>query len=177
MYVRSIPLPLFVRAGVLALAALFFLPVAGALAQTQSPVAKRMNPPPVPSGSEQNRLAALTEQLNQNTITVISGNTNGTYLYLAYDMSAVLDDGTQLRVLPVIGKGGYQNMIDLLHLRGIDLAITQSNIMSYLKKTNEMGPNIDQRVAYIAKLYNEELHVLAGPGIRRIQDLAGKKVN
>jgi TRAP transporter TAXI family solute receptor len=177
MYVRSIPLPRFVRAGLLALAAFLFLPLAGALAQTQSPVAKRMNPPPVPSGSEQNRLAALTEQLNQNTITVISGNTNGTYLYLAYDMSAVLDDGTQLRVLPVIGKGGYQNMIDLLHLRGIDLAITQSNIMSYLKKTNEMGPNIDQRVAYIAKLYNEELHVLAGPGIRRLQDLAGKKVN
>ena len=47
----------------------------------------------------------------------ISGNPNGTYLYLAYDMSAVLDDGNDLRILPIIGKGGYQNVIDVLHLR------------------------------------------------------------
>ncbi len=176
MYVRSIPL---FSAIVLALAAFLagLTPSASSLAQSSPSVAKRMNPPPVPAGNDQNRLAALTEQLNQNTVTVISGNTNGTYLYLAYDMSAVLDDGNHLRVLPIIGKGGYQNIVDLLHLRGIDLAITQSNIMSYLKKTNEMGPNIDQRVAYIAKLYNEEMHILAGPGIKRIQDLAGRKVN
>lgn len=156
------------------------MPIAqDAVAQTakQSPVAKRMNPPPTPPGPDAGRLSALTEKLNQNTITVISGNTNGTYLYLAYDLSAVLDDGDDLRVLPIIGKGGYQNVIDVLHLRGIDLGITQSNIMSYLKRTGEMGPNIDQRLAYIAKLYNEEMHVLAGPGITRIQDLNGKKCN
>jgi TRAP transporter TAXI family solute receptor len=121
--------------------------------------------------------AAITESLNQNTVTVISGNPNGAYLYLAYDMSAVLDDGKELRVLPVIGKGGYQNMLDVLHLRGVDLGITQSNIMSYLMKTGEFGPNIDARLAYVAKLYNEELHILAGTGIESIQDLNGKKVN
>ena len=123
------------------------------------------------------RNAAITEKLNQNTVTVISGNPNGAYLYLAYDMSAVLDDGNELRVLPVIGKGGYQNVLDVLHLRGVDLGITQSNIMSYLKKTGEFGSNIDGRLSYIAKLYNEEMHVLAGAGIDSIQDLNGKKVN
>jgi TRAP transporter TAXI family solute receptor len=121
--------------------------------------------------------AALTEKLNQNTVTVISGNPNGAYLYLAYDMSAVLDDGNELRVLPVIGKGGYQNVLDVLYLKGVDLGITQSNIMSYLKKTGEFGPNIDNRLSYIAKLYNEEMHILAGAGIDSIQDLSGKKVN
>ena len=110
-------------------------------------------------------------------MTIVSGNPNGTYLYLAYDMSAVLDEGNELRVLPVIGKGGYQNVVDVLHLRGIDLCITQSNIMSYLKKSGEFGSTIDNRLAYIAKLYNEEMHVLAGPGIKTIQDLNGKKVN
>src|SRR6185312_11710445 len=110
-------------------------------------------------------------------VTIVSGNPNGTYLYLAYDMSAVLDDGNELRVLPVIGKGGYQNVVDVLHLRGIDLCITQSNIMSYLKKSGEFGSTIDNRLAYIAKLYNEEMHVLAGPGIKSLQDLNGKKVN
>ena len=140
----------------------------------QPPAAKKAAPLPLNPAA---RHAALTEQLNQNTVTVISGNPNGTYLYLAYDMSAVLDDGNDLRVLPVIGKGGYQNVMDVLHLRGVDLCITQANIMSYLKKTGEFGTNIDQRLAYIARLYNEEMHILAGPGINRVQDLNGKKVN
>lgn len=120
---------------------------------------------------------ALRDKLNQNTVTVISGNPNGTYLYLAYDMSAVLDDGDNLRVLPIIGKGGYQNVMDVLHLRGVDLCITQSNIMTYLKETGEMGPNIEHRLAFITRLYNEEMHILAGAGINSIKDLNGKKVN
>jgi TRAP-type uncharacterized transport system substrate-binding protein len=67
--------------------------------------------------------------------------------------------------------------MDVLHLRGVDLCITQSNIMTYLKKTGEMGANIDSRLAFITRLYNEEMHVLAGPGIDDIKQLAGKKVN
>jgi uncharacterized protein len=146
---------------------------AGALAQHQQTKHAVLAAGQTPAA----RNAALTETLNQNTVTVISGNPNGAYLYLAYDMSAVLDDGNELRVLPVIGKGGYQNVMDVLHLRGVDLGITQSNIMSYLKKTGEFGPNIEARLAYVAKLYNEEMHILAGPGIDSIQDLNGKKVN
>jgi TRAP transporter TAXI family solute receptor len=141
-------------------------------AQIKRPVAA--TPPQLPSAA---RYVALRDKLNQNTVTVISGNPNGTYLYLAYDMSAVLDNGDELRVLPVIGKGGYQNVMDVLHLRGVDLCITQSNIMTYLKKTGEMGPNIENRLAFITRLYNEEMHVLAGAGITSIQELNGKKVN
>ena len=120
---------------------------------------------------------ALSERLNQNTVTVISGNPNGTYLFFAYDMSAVLDSGDDLRVLPVVGKGAFQNVKDILHLKGVDLGITQSDIMSFLKKTPEFGANIDDRMHYIAKLYNEEMHILAGPGINSVADLNGKKVN
>ncbi|MGD9784516.1 MAG: TAXI family TRAP transporter solute-binding subunit [Hyphomicrobiaceae bacterium] len=122
-------------------------------------------------------IRSLSATLNENTTTIISGNPNGTYLYLAYDMSTVLDDGDKLRVLPVIGKGGYQNVRDVLHLKGVDLGITQSNIMRYLKRTGEMGASIDKRLGYVAKLYNEEMHILAGDGILRLKDLEGKKVN
>ena len=155
-------------------AAILAFPASGPAQQPglKRPPAAQPVPPPTPS-----RIAALREDLNQNTVTVISGNPNGSYLYLAYDMSAVLDNGNTLRVLPVIGKGGYQNMMDVLHLKGIDLGITQSNIMSYLRKTGEFGPNIEQRVAFVTRLYNEEMHVLVGPGIERVQDLSGKKVN
>jgi uncharacterized protein len=161
-----------------ATAAVLAFPTAGP-AQQLPPAAKRpvaVRPPALPQ-NETARQLAMREEVNQNTVTVISGNPNGAYLYLAYDMSAVLDDGNKLRALPVIGKGGYQNMMDVLHLRGVDLGITQSNIMSYLKRTGEFGSTIDQRIAYITKLHNEEMHVLAGPGIERVQDLSGKRVN
>jgi TRAP-type uncharacterized transport system substrate-binding protein len=40
-----------------------------------------------------------------------------------------------------------------------------------------MGPNIENRLAFITRLYNEEMHILAGPGINNVKELDGKKVN
>ncbi len=119
----------------------------------------------------------FVEELNANTVTIVSGNPNGAYLYFAYDMSAVLDDGDKLRVLPVIGKGGGQNTKDILYLRGVDMGITQSNILRYYNKTGEVGRNIQNRLRYITRLYNEEMHLLVAPNINSIEDLRGKKVN
>lgn len=121
--------------------------------------------------------ATYREDLNANTVTVISGNPNGTYLAVAFDMTDVLDNGNDLRVLAMIGKGGAQNVRDILHLRGVDMGITQANVMRQFKRTGEVGPNLDQRLVYICKLYNEEMHILAGPGINSIKDLDGKVVN
>jgi uncharacterized protein len=121
----------------------------------------------------------FVDELNANTVTIISGNPNGTYLYLAYDMSAVLDDpaGLDLRVLPVVGRGGGQNTKDVLYLRGIDMGITQSVILRYFNKNGEVGRNIASRLRYITRLYNEEMHLLVASNINSIQDLKGKKVN
>jgi uncharacterized protein len=119
----------------------------------------------------------FVEELNANTVTVISGNPNGAYIYMAYDMSAVLDDGDKLRILPVIGKGGGQNTKDILYLRGVDMGITQSNILRYYNKTGEVGSNIQNRLRYITRLHNEEMHLLVAPDINSIEDLRGKKVN
>ncbi len=99
-----------------------------------------------PGGAVQDR-DRFVEELNANTVTIVSGNPNGAYLYLTYDMSAVLDDGDKLRVLPVIGKGGGQNTKDILYLRGVDMGITQSNILRYYNKTGEVGRNIAEQAA------------------------------
>jgi uncharacterized protein len=117
------------------------------------------------------------DRANQNTVTIISGTPAGTYLAVAYDMSAVLDDGDDLRVLAVAGKGSVQNVRDIMNLRGIDMGIVQSDVMTHFKQKGELGANIDQRLVYITKLYNEEMHLLVNSGINDIKDLAGKKVN
>ena len=116
-------------------------------------------------------------RLNENTVTIISGNPNGGFLYTAYDMSAVLDKGDELRVLPIVGKGGAQNVRDVLFLRGIDMGIIHPHIVKYFDETGELGRNIKQRVAYIARLFPDELHVVARGDIKSFADLEGKRVN
>jgi len=124
------------------------------------------------------QLGKVGERINSNTIAIISGNPNATYMSIAYDMSAVLDDGDEFRVLPIIGKGGGQNIKDVRFLKGVDLGITQSNLLPYFKRTNEIG-QIDDKIVYIAKLFNEEMHLIvrADSGINSLADLAGKRVN
>ncbi len=114
--------------------------------------------------------------MNSNTLSIISGNPNGTYLNFAYDMAVVLDNDDKLRVLPIVGRGAAQNMRDLLYLKGIDMGITQADILSYYKKSGEIG-NIADRLRYITRLFNEELHVLVPKKIKKLEDLRGKKVN
>jgi TRAP transporter TAXI family solute receptor len=130
---------------------------------------------PVP---DKPNLGSIGERINANTIAIVSGNLNATYLTIAYDLSAVLDDGNDFRVLPVVGKGGGQNIRDVRFLKGVDLGITQSNLLNYFRRTNEIG-SIDDKIVYIAKLFNEEMHLVvrADSGITRIEQLAGKKVN
>jgi uncharacterized protein len=120
----------------------------------------------------------LGDRLNANTIAIVSGNPNATYLTIAYDLSDVLDDGDNFRILPVIGKGGGQNIRDVRFLKGVDLGITQSIILNKFRESGEIG-NIDDKIVYIAKLFNEEMHVVvrADSGIDSIEQLDGKKVN
>ena len=120
---------------------------------------------------------ALGSQINKDTVGIISGNPNGTYLQLAYDMSAVLD-GETIRVLPIVGAGGGGNIKDVRFLKGIDLGITQSVLLNRFKRTNEIGP-INDKIVYIAKLNNEEMHLIvrSDSGINSIEQLAGKKIN
>lgn len=121
-------------------------------------------------------VSSLRDQINANTVTVLSGNANGTYLYIAQDISFVLDDGDDVRILPVVGKGGAQNIRDLLFLRGIDMAIVSSDALGEVANQPQYG-NVSAQLRYITKLYNEEMHIMTRKEITSIEQLNGKKVN
>jgi TRAP transporter TAXI family solute receptor len=116
-------------------------------------------------------------QLNDNTVTIMAGSAGGTDLAVVQDIADVLDDGDQLRVVPMVGKGPSQSLKDVLYMRGVDMGVTQANVLKHFAKTGELGPNLESRVAYIAKLFNEELHVLARDEVSDIRALDGKTVN
>src|SRR4029450_280321 len=99
-------------------------------------------------------------RLNENVVTIMAGSASGTDLAIVQDIADVLNDGDQLRVLPIVGKGPEQNIKDVLFLRGVDMGITQANILKHYAKTGELGSNFIDQIAYVAKLFNEEMHIL-----------------
>ncbi len=119
------------------------------------------------------------EQPNENTVGLISGSPNAddTYLQMAYDLAEVLNDGDNLRVLPIAGIGGPRNIRDVRYVKGIDIGLTQTSILNDFRRSNERMGQAEDKIVYIAKLFNEEVHLVAGAGIASIDQLKGHKVN
>jgi TRAP transporter TAXI family solute receptor len=121
--------------------------------------------------------AAETKQaLNANTVTLITGTIGGTYVQLSADLSSVLDDGDRLRVLPIVGRGSVQSIADILFLQGVDLGIVRADSLDYLERKG-FARDIRKDLAYITKLYNEEMQVIAPLAIRNLRDLSGKRIS
>jgi TRAP transporter TAXI family solute receptor len=125
---------------------------------------------------QQADLPQQRDLVNQATVGIISGGVTGTYVRIAADLADAFDQGYDLRVLPVIGKGSVRNIEDLLLLRGIDIAIVQSDVLDFYKRTDSY-PGIEQKIAYITKLYNEEVHLLARAEFASVDALRGQRVN
>jgi TRAP transporter TAXI family solute receptor len=116
------------------------------------------------------------EKLNANTVSIIAGSPKDTYLDITHDLAVVLNN-EDLRILPIVGMGGAQNIRDVLYLRGVDMGITSTQMLRYFASTGELSSALDQQITYITRLYPEEMHVVAGPNVKSLQDLNGKKVN
>ena len=119
---------------------------------------------------------AIRERKNAWTVGIAGGLIDGTYMRFADELAKVLDDGDNLRILPMVSYGAASNLDDLLYLRGVDLAVTQSDVFEYFR-TERKTRNLQNRVHYMLRLPIAELHILAKTDIHSIEDLRGKKVN
>src|SRR3954463_14506517 len=106
-------------------------------------------------GSEGN----IRERKNAWTVGITGGLIDGTYMRFADEMAKVLDDGDNLRVLPMVSYGAASNLEDLMYLRGVDLAITQSDVFEYFRTERKVA-NLQSRVHYVVRLPVAELHIL-----------------
>ena len=109
-------------------------------------------------------------------VTIMAGGSSSTDLAIAADLAEELDSD-ELRVLPIVGKGAMQSVKDVMFLRGVDMGITQANVLKHFAATGELGPNFQNEIVYVAKLFNEEIHVLARRDIPDIAALSGKSVS
>jgi TRAP-type uncharacterized transport system substrate-binding protein len=119
------------------------------------------------------------EQPNVNTIGLISGspNSDDTYLQMALDVAEILNDGENLRVLPIAGIGGPRNIRDVRYVKGIDIGLTQTSILNNFRRSDQRMGQSENKIVYIAKLFNEEVHLVARAEITSVEQLRGRKVN
>jgi TRAP-type uncharacterized transport system substrate-binding protein len=113
---------------------------------------------------------------NRGVVELVTGRSGDISVQLAEEIAGIVDDGATRRVVPVLGKGNLQNITDLKYLRGIDLAIIPGDVLEYARE-RRVFPGIEGSLFYIAKLCNQELHLLARSDIKQIGDLAGQTVN
>jgi TRAP transporter TAXI family solute receptor len=119
---------------------------------------------------------STTKALNANTVTLLTGTVGGTYVQFGADLASVVDDGGNLRVLPIIGRGSVQSVADILFLKGVDLGIVRADTLDYLEKKG-FANDIKKQFTYVTKLYNEEMQVVAPKTIKSLNDLEGKTVS
>jgi hypothetical protein len=118
--------------------------------------------------------AEIRDRLNSWTIGLAGGLLEGAPIHFATEIARVVNDGGTMHVLPVVTRGPTENVNDLLYLRGIDVAIINSDSLEEYKS---QVPQIRERIAYVLSLFPSELHIFVRPEIKSLADLAGKKVN
>jgi uncharacterized protein len=114
----------------------------------------------------------MRDDINSGLVGIVSEGTDYTV-----DLAlALTSKQSHLRLVPIAGAGAAQNAKDVIFARGVDFAILQTDVLDEIKR-NPPFPGVEQYLQYVTRLYDQELHVLAGPDIQSIEDLRGKKVN
>jgi TRAP-type uncharacterized transport system substrate-binding protein len=129
---------------------------------------------PLRASSAPSPEAQLREKLNAWTIGLAGGLLEGAPIRFATEIARVVNDGGEMQVLPIVTRGPTENVNDLLYLKGVDVAIINSDSLEEYKS---QVPQIQQRINSIVTLFPSELHIFVRPEIRTLADLAGKKVN
>ena len=153
------------------LIALTFATATGALLLNNA--AAQTPPPGVPGPNDVWKLPNH-DAMNAGTVTVITAPAGGATSAFGSDMARVLDSN-DVRVLTVLGKGPVHNVIDVLALKAIDMGVVVADVPEFYRLQYKI-PDITSQLRYIAKLYNNEIHVVAPSSVHSIFDLAGKRI-
>lgn len=163
--------------GIAGAIAAIVLALFAALASAQSPPQKAGAPKqPVPKAAPIQSDSAHKDRINAWTVGLAAGRLEGAPLQFAAELARVLDDGDNMRVLPIVTRGPFDNVYDLLYLRGVDAAIVYGDVLDHFKNRPEFA-NAWRRINYLMSLFPSEVHVFARPEINSLQDLQGKVVN
>ena len=129
-----------------------------------------------PKRESSHDLNAIADRMNANTVILVTGNPGFSFSEFGNDLAAVLNDGDEMRILPVISRGAVQNVRDVRFLKGVDLGFTTTNSLGQYRRTGEVG-DLSDKIVYIARISSNHIHVLTRSNITALEQLRGKKVD
>lgn len=115
-------------------------------------------------------------RINQFTIGLAAGLPEGAPLRFGAELARAINEGDEMRVLPIVTRGIFDNFTDLLQLRGVDAAIVYGDTLLHFDKVEKV-PNVLEKVHYVTSLFPSELQIFVRPEINSLKDLEGKWVN
>ena len=140
-----------------------------------SRVATPSSPPPVAVTSVPASAPPVAAAIvSQALVPIAAGGITSTSARMASDLAAVLDS-EGLRILPTITRASLSDAIALAQADKADLAFLHADLLATMPEAER--PALANRLAFVARLYNEEVHVVASRDLNSLRDLAGKKVN
>ncbi|MGI9423130.1 MAG: superoxide dismutase family protein [Hyphomicrobiaceae bacterium] len=147
---------------------------------TTQPIVAQSRPEAIPVQAPRARSneQQIRQRINTGVTKLITGGieyASNTYGKLAGDLAAILDEQARLRILPIMGYGAVRNIEDMLYLRGIDIGMMHSDVLTHLELEGKY-PEARRRLKLLAKLYDEPFHVIARKEYTTVGELTGKPV-
>ncbi|MGY3450076.1 TAXI family TRAP transporter solute-binding subunit [Bradyrhizobium sp. USDA 4353] len=128
---------------------------------------------PEPRGASEE--LAIKARMNQWTVGLAAGLPDGGFVRFASEMARTMDDGDNMRLIPMVTRGTTSNIADLLYLRGVDVAITYADAFDFYAKQAGLS-NINDRIRYVLRFFISDVHIYARDEFKTLQDLKGQKV-
>ena len=119
--------------------------------------------------------ASIKARMNQWTVGLAAGLPDGGFVRFASEMARTMDDGDNMRLIPMVTRGTTTNIADLLYLRGVDVAITYADAFDFYSKQSGLA-NISDRIRYALRFFIADIHIYARDEFKSLQDLRGQKV-
>jgi uncharacterized protein len=129
-----------------------------------------------PKREKSRDLQEIADRMNANTLILMTGNPGFIYSEFGNDLAAVLNNGEELRILPIISQGGVQNVRDVRFLKGVDIGFSATSYMSFVRRSGEI-PDLTDKIVYIARIAEDPIHVVTRSDITTLEQLRGQKVN
>jgi uncharacterized protein len=122
-------------------------------------------------------VAGLAPSASGAELGIITGGEKGTYYQFGLNLQA-LGKPREFAITVHPSKGSIENIHAVYQRPGVQLGIVQSDVLAFVSRvqTDDTLKRIASKTRMVFPLYNEEIHVLARPGITNFEDLADKRV-
>ncbi|WP_185962124.1 TAXI family TRAP transporter solute-binding subunit [Palleronia caenipelagi] len=119
---------------------------------------------------------ALPQSIDAN---ILTGGASGTYIQIGRDISAVLPaDGVDLIVNE--SNGSLENIYGVYKRPQTQLGIVQNDVLDFIRNLKASDAELNSlaaKVRLVMPLYNEEIHLVARPGLAGLSDLSQARVS